>query len=50
MTRYTCHELQYMIDQIDKEIAEIRIHRKTLLYQKRCFKMEIELILRRQKP
>lgn len=44
----TCHELQYMIDQIDKELAEIRIHRKTLLHNKRCFKMQIERILRRQ--
>lgn len=48
-TIYTCKELQFQIDEIDREIAKIRIHRKQLMYQKRCFKYELERILRSHK-
>ena len=46
---YTCKELQFKIDQIDREIARIRIHRKQLMFQKKCFKYELERILRSHK-
>ena len=45
---YTCCKLQHLIDNIDKELAEIRVRRKTLLSQKKCFKREIERILRQE--
>lgn len=48
-TKYTCSELQYQIDEIDRELTEIRLHRRQLMYQKRCFKMEIARILRANK-
>lgn len=48
-TIYTCKELQYQIDEIDRELAKLRTHRKQLMYQKRCFKYELERILRSHK-
>lgn len=48
-TIYTCKELQYLMDQTDKELAELRAHRKQLMYQKRCFRYELERILRSHK-
>ena len=46
---YACEELQYKIDEINRELARIRIHRKQLMYQKRYFKYELERILRSHK-
>lgn len=46
---YTCKELQFQIDEIDRELANLRIYRKQLMYQKRGFKIELERILRSHK-
>ena len=46
---YECEELQYKIDEINRVLARLRIQRKHLMYQKKCFKNELERILRSHK-